>query len=190
MNIKIEAGANVQITDQTIYNVMGNVVQNNYAGQEPANESHEQEAEEVAEEAEVVEDEEKAEETSSLEQTIATAFTSGLLSVSEPSHLYFLLLALWARRMLPSKEIPDFVRMVEKAYPSIVGEGRTEQQILYAVQNMNKKAAKFFDTFIKDQSSMIDYIDLMYPKKKDGSRRKEGEKAVRLATDLFLKLKQ
>ncbi len=191
MNVKIEAGAHVQFTDKPIINVMGNVVQNNYVVQTPMNETPEQEAE--VEEAEVVEEEaEVAEEveTSSLQQKIAMCFTTGLLNVNEPSRLYFLLLALWARRMLPSKEVPDFVRLVVGAYPAIVDDERTEQQIVYAVQNMNRKAPQFFDTFISDQSSMIAYIDLMYPKKKDGSRRKEGAAAVELAADLFLALKK
>ncbi len=179
MNVKIEAGANVQFTDKPIINVMGNVVQNNYVLHSSENEPYEQEAEVVETEAPLF-----------LHEKITLCFTSGLLNVNEPSRLYFLFLALWARRMLSSREIPDFVRLVVEAYPAIVDEGRTEQQIIYSVQNMNRKAPHFFDTYISDQSSMIAYIDLMYPPKKDGTRRKEGEAAAKLATDLFLLLKK
>ncbi|MBR0432122.1 MAG: hypothetical protein IJK15_00290 [Bacteroidaceae bacterium] len=141
-----------------------------------------------AEEAEVVEEGEGNEQPP-LTTKIAACFATGLLSVNEPSRLYFLLLALWARRLLTSKEIPAFVRLVKEAYPNLVDEERTEEKVIYAVQNMNKKADKYFDTFIKDQSSMIAYIDLMYPKKNDGTRRKDCEEAVTLASNLYLALK-
>lgn len=79
--------------------------------------------------------------------------------------------------------------MVIKARPSLANSDRTEEKIIYAVQNMNKKANSYFDTYIQDQSSMIGYIDLMYPKKKDGSRRKDCEDVIKLTQKLFLALK-
>ena len=36
---------------------------------------------------------------------------------------------------------------------------------------------------------MVAYIDLMYPKKKNGQRRKDCERVVNLANKLFLALK-
>ena len=128
-------------------------------------------------------------ENQEVRQKIASIYDHGLLNEEDPSRLYFLLLAMWARRILKSKEIPAFVRLVIKARPSIANSDRTEEKIIYAVQNMNKKANRYFDTFIQDQSSMIGYIDLMYPKNKDGSRRKDCEDVIKLTQKLFLALK-
>ncbi len=140
-----------------------------------------------AEEAEMAEEDPVQAET--LAQKIAALFTAGILSESDPSRLYFLLLAMWARRLLASKEIPAFVRMVKEAYPALISEERKEQMVIYAVQNMNKKSSKYFDTFITDQHSMIDFVVSMYPSKKDGSPRKDCKEAVELTNKLFLALK-
>lgn len=123
-----------------------------------------------------------------LNQKIVMIFTDGIISVDEPSHLYFLLLAMWARRLLQSKEIPAFVRMVEKAYPIYFNE-RTIEKVIMSLQNMNGKADQYFDEFVKDQATMVEYIDMMYPKKNNGERRKDCERAVTLANNLFLALK-
>lgn len=122
-------------------------------------------------------------------QKIVMIFTDKLLSADEPSHLYFLLLAMWARRLLQNKEIPAFVRMVGEAYPDLFNEERTIEKVIMSLQNMNGKADQYFDEFVKDQSSMIDYIDMMYPKKSNGERRRDCERAVTLANNLFLALK-
>lgn len=120
---------------------------------------------------------------------IVSFFNNRILNVEEPNLLYFLLLAMWARRLLESKEIPGFVRMVGEAYPDLFNEERTQEKVIMSLQNMNNKTTQYFDVFVKDQSSMVEYIDLMYPKKKNGSRRKDGERAVNLANKLFLELK-
>ena len=78
-------------------------------------------------------------------QTIVSFFTDGTLSVDEPSLLYFLLLAMWARRLLESKEIPSFVRMVGDAYPALFNEERTQEKVKMSLQNMNGKANRYFD---------------------------------------------
>lgn len=141
-----------------------------------------------AEDAEIVD--EGTGNTGFLHEKIKACFTRELLKPEEPSRLYFLLLAMWSLKLLKSKEITSFVRMVIEAYPSIVNNERTEEQVRYAVQNMNKKATPlFFDEAVKDYDSMIAYIDQMYPKKLDGSRRKEGEAAVTLANQLYSALK-
>ncbi|MBR0434147.1 MAG: hypothetical protein IJK15_10710 [Bacteroidaceae bacterium] len=140
-----------------------------------------------ASEAELVEDVEDSDNT--LKEKIASCFVQGLLVVNEPSQLYFLLLAMWARKLLKSKEIPAFVLLVSEAYPAVVDGGRTKDKIQAALYNMNKKASGlFFDTFIKDQSSMIDYIKQMYPTNKDGSLRKECLSAIDLARKLHMNL--
>ena len=122
-------------------------------------------------------------------EKIIAFFSDGILKVDEPSLLYFLMLAMWARRLLPNKEIPAFVRMVGDAYPSLFDAEHTQDRIIMSLQNMNNKTCKYFPDIIKDQATMIEYIDLMYPKTKNGSRRKECERAINLATYLFLKLK-
>lgn len=124
-----------------------------------------------------------------MNQKIVMIFTNGILSVNEPSHLYFLLLAMWARRLLQSKEIPAFVRMVGEAYPVYFNEERTIEKVIMSLQNMNGKAGHYFDEFVKDQATMVEYIDMMYPKKSNGERRKDCERAVTLANNLFLELK-
>lgn len=126
---------------------------------------------------------------SDVSKIIITLFSEDILNVEEPSQLYFLLLAMWARRLLQNKEIPAFVRMVGAVYPSLFNRERTQERVVMSLQNMNNKANKYFDVFVKDQATMIGYIEMMYPKTKNGSRRKECERAVNLATQLFLKLK-
>lgn len=127
--------------------------------------------------------------TNDVSEKINALFSNGKLNVNEPSQLYFLLLAMWARRLLTNKEIPAFVRKVGEAYPLLFNAERTQERIIMSLQNMNNKANKYFDNIIKDQASMIDYIDLMYPKKKNGCRRKDCERAVELAKNIFLELK-
>jgi hypothetical protein len=134
-------------------------------------------------------DEEGDGDDSSLQNKIAACFTQGLLDVNEPSQLYFLLLAMQARRLLESTEIASFVRLVIEAYPQIIRKGDEEKKITEALYNMNRKSSESFDTYVKDQSSMIQYIETMYPKKVDGGRRKECEAAVSLATKLHMALK-
>ena len=141
-----------------------------------------------AEEAEVVEEDEVGK-TSSVQQKVASCFTSGLLSVKDTSRLYFLLLAMWARRLLQSKELPAFVRMVADAYPALLEDGRTQEKVVTDLQNMNKKATHFFDKVVKDQASLVEFVDEMYPKRKNGERSKYGEEAVTLANQLFLAMK-
>ena len=127
--------------------------------------------------------------TNDISIKIIALFSGGILNVDIPSDLYFLLLAMWARRLLQNKEIPAFVRMVGDAYPSLFNAERTQEEAITSLRNMNKKTKKYFDEFVKDQSTMIEYIDMMYPKTKKGGRRKECERAVNLANQLFLKLK-
>ncbi len=148
-----------------------------------------------AEEAEIVEEEGvealQGDEavTSSTEQKLEACFADGLLSVDDTSRLYFLLLAMWARRQLQSKEIPAFVRMVGKVHPALFEGGRTQDKVITDLQNMNKKARGFFDERVKDQASLIAFVDDMYAKKKNGERSKHGQEAVRLAEELFLAMK-
>lgn len=148
-----------------------------------------------AEEAEIVEDEgveaQQADEAamSSTEQKLEACFAGGLLSVDDTRRLYFLLLAMWARRQLQSKEIPAFVRMVGKVHPALFADGRTQEKVITDLQNMNKKAKGFFDERVKDHSSLIAFVDDMYSKKKNGERSKYGEEAVALAEKLFLAMK-
>ena len=127
--------------------------------------------------------------TNDVNKKIVSIFTDGILDINKPSLLYFLLLAMWARRLLQNKEIPAFVRMVGDVYPSLFNAERTQERIIMSLQNMNGKANKYFDDIIKDQASMVEYIELMYPKTKKGERRKECNRAVELANQLFLKLK-
>ena len=124
-------------------------------------------------------------------EKIVAFFNEGTLKIDKPHQLYFLLLAMWARRLLSSKEIPAFVRKVREFYPSLYEEHdiTAQAKIVMSLQNMNGKANKYFDEVIKDQSTMIEYIDLMYPKKNNGERRKECQSAVELANKLFLGLK-
>ena len=124
-------------------------------------------------------------------EKIVAFFNEGTLKIDKPHQLYFLLLAMWARRLLSSKEIPAFVRKVREFYPSLYEEQdiTAQAKIVMSLQNMNGKANKYFDEVIKDQSTMIEYIDLMYPKKNNGERRKECQSAVELANKLFLGLK-
>lgn len=124
-------------------------------------------------------------------EKIVAFFNEGTLKIDKPHQLYFLLLAMWARRLLSSKEIPAFVRKVRELYPSLYEEQdiTAQAKIVMSLQNMNGKANKYFDEVIKDQSTMIEYIDLMYPKKNNGERRKECQSAVELANKLFLGLK-
>lgn len=124
-----------------------------------------------------------------LKEKIVSLFTSKLLNVNKPNELYFLMLAMWARKLLSNKEIPDFVRKVHDAYPSLLNGTRTEEHVVFSIQNMNKKTNMYFDENVKDQSSMISYIDSLYPKKKNGERRKDAQAAVDLANKLFLALK-
>ena len=122
-------------------------------------------------------------------QKIVAFFTDGTLKEEKPSLLYFLLLAMWARRLLTNKEIPAFVRMIGDAYPALYSDERTQDKVIMSLQNMNGKANQYFDEYVTDQLSMVGYIDLMYPKKKNGGRRKDCERAVNLANKLFLALK-
>ena len=140
-----------------------------------------------ADEAEVVEEADAQPRTT--EQKVAACFATGLLSVEDTSRLYFLLLAMWARRLLQSKELPAFVRMVAEAYPALLKDGRTEGKVVTDLQNMNKKAVHFFDKVVKDQGSLVEFVDEMYPKRKNGERSKYGEEAVALANKLFLVMK-
>ena len=181
MNIKIESGAHVQITDNPIVNVFGDVVQHKEVHIHPEKKTS------YAEEAEVVEEVDAQPRTT--EQKVAACFTAGLLSVEDTSRLYFLLLAMWARRQLQSKELPAFVRMVAEAYPALLEDGRTQEKVITDLQNMNKKATHFFDKAVRDQASLIDFVDEMYPKRKNGERSKYGEEAVTLANQLFLAMK-
>ena len=96
---------------------------------------------------------------------------------------------MWARRLLQSKELPAFVRMVADAYPALLEDGRTQEKVVTDLQNMNKKATHFFDKVVKDQASLVDFVDEMYPKRKNGERSKYGEEAVTLANQLFLAMK-
>ena len=122
---------------------------------------------------------------------IAAFFNDGTLKVEKPHQLYFLLLAMWARHLLSSKEMTSFVRTVRNAYPALykVENDSDWTKIVTSLQNMNGKANKYFDEVITDQATMIEYIDLMYPKKNNGERRKETQSAVDLANKLFLGLK-
>ena len=122
-------------------------------------------------------------------EKIVTFFTDGTLRVEKPNLLYFLMLAMWARRLLQSKEITTFVRMIGDSYPALYSEERTQEKVIMSLQNMNGKANQYFDEYVTDQLSMVEYIELMYPKKKNGSRRKDCERAVNLANKLFLALK-
>ncbi len=122
-------------------------------------------------------------------QKIVAFFTDGTLKEEEPSLLYFLLLAMWARRLLTNKEITAFVRMIGDVYPALYSDERTQEKVIMSLQNMNGKANQYFDEYVTDQLSMVGYIDLMYPKKKNGGRRKDCERAVNLANKLFLALK-
>lgn len=124
-----------------------------------------------------------------INERIVSFFTNGILSVEKPSLLYFLLLAMWARRLLDNKEIPSFVRMVGEAYPALFNKERTEDRVIMSLQNMNGKADQFYDVYVKDQATMIEYIDLMYPLTKSGKRIKKCVFAVDLANKLFLGLK-
>ena len=148
-----------------------------------------------AEEAEIVEAESVEAlqgveaETNSMEQKLEACFADGLLSVDDTSRLYFLLLAMCARHQLTSKEIPAFVRMVGKVHPALFEAGRTQDKVITDLQNMNKKAKGFFDVRVKDHSSLIEFVDDMYAKKKNGKRSKYGEEAVALAEKLFLAMK-
>lgn len=120
---------------------------------------------------------------------IVSLFEDNTLKADEPSRLYFLLLAMWARQLLDNKEIPAFVRKVGKAYPALFTEERTQETIITSLQNMNRKSNKYFDVFVRNQATMVEYIDTMYPTRANGERRKEGEFAVSLANKLFLALK-
>ena len=142
---------------------------------------------EDAEDAEIVDEE--VEVQTALQQKIVSCFTEGLLNVKDTSRLYFLLLVMWARRQLQSKEIPSFVRMVGKAHPALFDDGRTQEKVITDLQNMNKKLNIFFDEYVKDQATLIEYVDKMYPKKKNGERSKYGEEAVCLTNKLFLAMK-
>lgn len=124
-------------------------------------------------------------------QKIVVFFNDGTLKVEKPHQLYFLLLAMWARHMLSSKEMTSFVRTIKEAYPALykVENDSDWTKIVTSLQNMNGKANKYFDEVITDQATMIEYIDMMYPKKNNGERRKEGQNAVDLANILFLGLK-
>ena len=128
-------------------------------------------------------------EAPSLHQKIASCFTDGLLNVEDTSRLYFLLLVMWAQRLLQSKEIPAFVRMVGEAHPALFEGGRTQEKVITDLQNMNKKAKGFFDERVRDHSSLIAFVDEMYRKKKSGQRSKYGEEAVTLTNRLFLAMK-
>lgn len=124
-----------------------------------------------------------------INEKIVACFTKGLLKVEEPNLLYFLMLAMWTRRLLQSKEITSFVRMVGEAYPAIYNEERTQERVIMSLQNMNGKSIQYFADYIKDQSTMIEFVESMYPKKKNGGRRKECERVVNLTEKLFLALK-
>lgn len=138
-----------------------------------------------AEEAEIVEEGE-GRAPSPVEQKIEACFAQGLVNEADTSRLYFLLLSMWARRLLQSKEIPAFVRMVGEVHPALFADGRTAEKVITDLQNMNKKAKGFFDERVKDQGTLIDFVDDMYAKKRNGERSKYGEEAVELAKKLFL----
>ena len=143
----------------------------------------------VNEELQVIPAESDVNPQTDITQKIVAFFTDGTLKEKEPSLLYFLLLAMWARRLLPNKEIPAFVRMIGDAYPALYSDERTQEKVIMSLQNMNGKANQYFDEYVTDQLSMVGYIDLMYPKKKNGGRRKDCERAVSLANKLFIALK-
>ena len=79
--------------------------------------------------------------------------------------------------------------MIGDSYPALYSEERTQEKVIMSLQNMNGKANQYFDEYVTDQLSMVEYIELMYPKKKNGSRRKDCERAVNLANKFFLALK-
>lgn len=124
-----------------------------------------------------------------LRQKIAKLFDDGILNPTKPSELFFLLLAMWARRLMESKEITAFVSIVGEAYPRLFSGKLTKEKVIESLHYMNNKATAYFDLMVKDQYSMTTYIDMMYPKKMNGERRKEAEYAVNLANKIFLAMK-
>lgn len=137
--------------------------------------------------------------TNKIKNIIKDCFDKGLLKDDDPTfYLYFLLLALRARNLWKKQQIPSFVRMVIEVRPSILNY-KTEKNIRDSMQNMNKKAKKltvlkedkpiYFDTFITDHDSMLEYIDKMYPKKVDGKIRSDCQLVKVLADKLFIAMK-
>ena len=115
---------------------------------------------------------------------IAALFEDGVLSAERPNELYFLLLALQARHRLGTRSVPEFVRMVAEAYPRLAADEDSLKHIVFSMNNMNRKNPMHFDLVVRDQASLVEYINKMYAR-----ARAAGEQASRLATELYLRLR-
>ena len=119
---------------------------------------------------------------------VAACFEEGLLDRQKPFQLCFLLLAMRARRQWMGVEIPPFVTMVKEKYPQLEQfYGKTEKQIVWCIKKLLAKATHHFYERVHDQVSMQTFIDELYRLKKDGTRRRNGQKAQLLAEKLFLR---
>ena len=125
-----------------------------------------------------------------LSAKIASCFEKKIIDVKPYGNLFYLLLAMQARRILkPEDSIPRFVGLVSDAYPSLIRDGRTKQNYIDGIRNMNKKSHHYYQTSVSDQSSMIKFVEEMFPKKTNGEMRKDGISALELTKKLFLQLK-
>ena len=130
-----------------------------------------------------------------LSLTISSCFVPDLLNKNNPNLLYLLLLAMFARRLYKDYSISKFVDYVSLVYPDLYKyysekETKDRQNIIDAINNLKKKAQNKFEIVVKDQASLLNYVDELYKPNKDGSRSKDGKAARLLAIELFLKFEQ
>lgn len=125
-----------------------------------------------------------------LSAKIASCFEKKIIDVKPYGNLFYLLLAMQARRILkPEDSIPRFVGLVSDAYPSLIRDGRTKKNYINGIRNVNKKSHHYYQTSVSDQSSMIKFVEEMFPKKTNGEMRKDGISALELTKKLFFQLK-
>lgn len=120
---------------------------------------------------------------------VAACFEEGVMNQEKPHLLFMMLLVLRAKRKWTGQEIPAFYDWVKENYPNLEDYyGKTRDQIVWNMQKLSERATHYFYDKVKDQASLLDFIDELYAKKKDGERRKECIDAQSLAQKLFERL--
>lgn len=122
---------------------------------------------------------------------IEACFEEILLSREDCWQLYFLMLAMYARKIYTDKHVKNFIPFLKEQYPKILEfyDKKDENKLNTSLYNMNRRTAHSFYDDVKDEASMLKYIDEMFKgenKKTIGSR----DKAKDIALKLFLRLGQ
>lgn len=120
---------------------------------------------------------------------VAACFEEGVMNKKKPRLLFLMLVVLRAKREWTGQEISAFYDWVKEKYPNLEGYyNKTRDQIVWSMQKLSERATHYFYEKVEDQASMVEYIDELYSKKKDGERRIECKDAQSLAKKLFERL--